>query len=191
MAFRHIMLDLETLDTASSAVVTSIGAVAFDPYTAGPAGFGATFYVELVNDMAAQQQRGRTISGDTVTWWMRQGQEALQLFSELPDPEVQRVKTVTALTMFADFVERNGGRDAEIWGNGADFDNVILGSLYEAFDIKRPWSYSRNRCYRTMRALRGAPKRTDRFGVHHNALDDATTQAVHLQKIMAAIGGSA
>jgi hypothetical protein len=191
VAFRHIMLDLETLDTASSAVVTSIGAVAFDPYTAGYAGFGAKFYVELVDDMAAQQQRGRTISGDTVRWWMWQGQAAQRLFSDLPDPEVQRVATVTALTMFSDFVERNGGRNAEIWGNGADFDNVILGSLYEAFDVKRPWSYSRNRCYRTMRSLHWAPTRTDRFGVHHNALDDAITQAEHLQKIMAAIGGKA
>lgn len=189
MALRHIMLDLETLDTAPSAVVTSIGAVAFDPYTTE---LGERFYVELVDDMTAQQRRGRTISGDTVAWWMRQEQAAKQLFAELPDPEVQRVKTVTALTMFSDFVERNGGQSAEIWGNGADFDNVVLGSLYESFGIKRPWSYSRNRCYRTMKNLGIGPRKpANRMGTHHNALDDAVTQAVHLQEIMAAIGGKA
>ncbi len=39
---KHIMLDLETLDTTSSAVVISIGAVAFDPETNA---LGDKFYV--------------------------------------------------------------------------------------------------------------------------------------------------
>lgn len=181
---KHIMLDLETLDTASSAVVISIGAVAFDPHTNA---LGDRFYLETVEDTAAQQARGRTISGSTVQWWMQQDVLAKRVFTT-PSPDgAVRVSTLEALSRFGIFVERNGGRDAEIWGNGADFDNMILGSLYESFDIKRPWSYGRNRCFRTMRTLHGAPKHVERFGVHHNALDDAITQARHLQEIFACL----
>ena len=69
----HIMVDIETLDTVQSAVVLSIGAVAFDPHTKE---LGEKFYVEFTTDLQAQQRLGRTISADTVTWWMQQGAAA-------------------------------------------------------------------------------------------------------------------
>ncbi len=182
---KHIMLDLETLDTTSSAVVISIGAVAFDPETDA---LGDKFYVEMTEDTAAQQARGRTISGDTVRWWMRQGQAAQQLFASPAPPGVTRVTTYEALSGFSLFVAANGDRDAELWGNGADFDNAVLGSLYDAFGIRKPWSYGRNRCYRTMKNIGVGPRKPQvREGVHHNALDDAITQAVHLQEIFACL----
>lgn len=185
----HIMLDLETLDTASSAVVISIGAVAFDPYTNA---LGDKFYVEMTEDIAAQQARGRTISGDTVRWWMQQDALAKRVFSVPPPDGVLRASTLEALSGFALFVAANGDRDAELWGNGVDFDNVILGSLYDAFGLRKPWSFGRNRCYRTMKNLGIGPRKpANHTGIPHNALDDAVTQAVHLQEIMAAIGGKA
>ena len=181
--FSHIMLDLETLDTCPSAVVTSIGAVAFDPYVSGPAGLGDKFYAELIDDLSTQQRAGRTISGDTVVWWMRQGQAAQQLFSPTVGTAADaRYQTVEALENFADFINANGARDVQLWGNGADFDNIILGSLYEDLGMKKPWSYSRNRCFRTMRNLPCAGH-FSRQGTHHNALDDAFTQVQHLQAI--------
>ena len=181
---KHIMLDLETLDTTSSAVVISIGAVAFDPHTNA---LGDRFYVEMTEDTAAQQARGRTISGDTVRWWMQQSEAARRVFSESIDG-VDRVSTIKALSLFDHFVAANGGRDVELWGNGADFDNIILGTLYDSFGLRKPWSYSRNRCYRTMKNLGIGPRRPlVREGTHHNALDDAITQAVHLQEIFACL----
>lgn len=181
----HIMLDLETLDTTSSAVVISIGAVAFDPYTTT---LGEKFYVELTDDIAAQQARGRTISGDTVRWWMQQDVLATQVFATPPMDGVQRVNTFEALSRFGLFVAANGARGVELWGNGVDFDNIILGSLYDAFGLCKPWSYSRNRCYRTIKNLGIGPRRPKvREGVHHNALDDAITQARHLQEIFACL----
>lgn len=181
----HIMLDLETLDTASSAVVISIGAVAFDPYTNA---LGDKFYVEMTEDIAGQQKKGRTISGDTVRWWMQQDVLAKRVFSVPPPDGVKRVNTFEALSRFDLFVERNGGKDVCVWGNGADFDNVILGSLYDSFGLRKPWSYSRNRCYRTMKNLGIGPRSPQiRVGVHHTALGDAITQAVHLQEIFACL----
>jgi hypothetical protein len=183
---KHIMLDLETMDTSSTAVVLSIGAVAFDPNSNT---LGDRFYLELVDDVPAQQARGRTISGDTVNWWMQQSDDARKLFARVaPGTETpQRVSTFEALSRFGLFVAANGDKDAEIWGNGADFDNIILGNLYEAFGLRKPWSYSRNRCYRTMKNIGVGPRRATRVGTHHNALDDAVTQASHLQEIIACL----
>lgn len=182
---KHIMLDLETLDTTSSAVVISIGAVAFDPETSA---LGDTFYVELTDDIAAQQARGRTISGDTVRWWMQQDAAAKRVFSATPAEDVERVTTQEALSRFNLFVADNSGREVQMWGNGADFDNVILGSLYDAFGANKPWSYGHNRCYRTMKNLGIGPRNPkSREGVHHNALSDAITQAIHLQEIFACL----
>ena len=66
-----------------------------------------------------------------------------------------------------------------------DFDNIILGSLYDAFGLRKPWSYSR---YRTVKNLGIGPRTPKvREGVHHNALDDAITQARHLQEIFACL----
>ena len=182
---KHIMLDLETLDTTSSAVVISIGAVAFDPETTA---LGDMFYVEFTTDLQAQQRLGRTISADTVTWWMQQGAAAKQIFAD-PAPEgVRRVSTAQGLAEFASFIARHGGKKVELWGNGADFDNVIIGSLFDTFGLVKPWSYGRNRCYRTMKNLGIGPRNPkSREGVHHNALDDAITQAVHLQEIFACL----
>ena len=178
----NIMLDLETLDTATTAVVVSIGAVAFNPRSKE---LGPTLYLELTNDLVAQQKRGCTISSDTVVWWMRQGAQARALFDE-GDPAISsKVSTREALELFSKFITDNGGHKAKVWGNGADFDNIILGNLYKAFGMPVPWSYSRNRCFRTMKAL-GSSKYT-RYGVHHNALDDAITQAKHLQEITACL----
>lgn len=180
---KQIMLDLETLDTSPSALVVSIGAVAFDPMN--PV-LGDEFYLEL-SDLRIQQVVGnRTISADTVSWWMQQDAMAKQVFAPCAPDHPVRARTVDALEKFALFIGDNGGSEALIWGNGADFDNIILGSLYESFGFKKPWSYSRNRCFRTLKSLAPFVK-VAREGTHHNALDDAITQVRHLHAIAATI----
>ena len=72
-----VMIDLETLDTSPTAVVLSLGAVAFDPYTHA---HGATFYVEFTNFLEQQTGVGRTISPSTMLWWMQQNATAREVF---------------------------------------------------------------------------------------------------------------
>ncbi len=188
MDFKHVMVDIETLDTKPTALVLSIGAVAFDPFTKE---LGETFYVEFTDDAKTQQELGRTVDADTVSWWMQQSEEARQTAMATParDPRpLHRITTFEGLDKFAEYLARNGGRDIELWGNGADFDNVVIGSLYDSFSVKKPWSYSRNRCYRTIKRLFGDKVPLVRHGTHHNGLDDAITQAKHLQEIFKCIG---
>lgn len=172
----HIMLDLETLGTGRNSVILSIGAIRFDPY-ADTALECEPFYVEFdKHGLALQQRMGLNIDARTVEWWMRQSVLARRVFEPaFPKDPVQ------ALQDFAEYVEQVP--KTKIWGNGADFDNVLLGDMYEAFSVVRPWSYSRNRCFRTLKGLPGAPKLLHRYGVQHNGRDDAITQAQHLQEI--------
>jgi exodeoxyribonuclease VIII len=183
----NIMVDLETLDTSHSAVVLSIGAVAFDPETGT---LGEQLYLEMTEDASFQQKvLGRTISADTVMWWMNQNLQAKQVFFDYTGAQDKnpRVRTYTALEKFSDFVVKHNA--PYIWGNGADFDNIILGNLYEAAKMTRPWSYSRNRCFRTLKNLGVGPRKYTRYGTHHNALDDAVTQAEHALLIFKAMRG--
>jgi 3' exoribonuclease, RNase T-like len=167
---KRIMVDLETLDTKPTTVILSIGAVQFDETQTG-----MTFYRTCQID--DQITAGRTISGSTIDWWMGQSRVAQEkLFS--PAAIASRMQLPNVLKDFGRFV-----KDAdEIWGNGSDFDNSILMDAYRTTMGFLPWSYSKNRCFRTMKKL--FPVVEPEFvGTPHQALDDAMHQARWLQEI--------
>src|SRR5690606_25083778 len=129
-----------------------------------------------------QLNAGRTVSAATIDWWMQQSDEARSVFNA---PAVSTpFEVVEGLERFTGFVDSCFGCDG-LWGNGSDFDNAMLASLYRTFGIKQPWSHKANRCYRTMVAAlsaqlpEGGPSLI-RQGTYHNALDDAKTQAAYL-----------
>lgn len=160
----HCMQDLETLDTSPASLIMSIGAVAFDNE-----GIKSEFYkVITITDDSLKKF---SISAATLNWWFKQKIEAIQEFSKsgtiLPD----------ALFEFSQFFNENSCK--EIWGNGSDFDNIILKNAYDTCGIQIPWRYSNHRCYRTVKAM--FPQYSVKYeGVAHNALDDARNQANHL-----------
>lgn len=172
-----IMLDLETLSTAEDAVILSIGAVKFIPDTDE---IVHEFYVELTEDIDVQLSNYRDINFDTICWWMQQDERARSLFDKTANAESQ-AKTAGALQSFAEFMCKD--KDVRVWGNSPSFDNAILGSLYKDMQMDIPWNQYNNRCFRTLR--RAFPDiELVREGTFHNALDDAITQAKHVQKIM-------
>lgn len=159
----HIMVDLETADNVATAAIVSIGAVIF----AGPRA-GETFYTAV--DLQSSLTAGLTMSVDTMQWWGNQSAEARAVFD---DP--MRVPLVEALAAFDEFVPEG----AKVWGNGASFDNAILAMAYRLCGLDLPWKFWDDRCYRTVAAH--LPRRVQQ-GTHHNALDDAISQADHLTK---------
>lgn len=159
----HIMLDLETFGTEAGSAIASIGAVRFDETE-----IGDSFYACV--DLTSCQTHGLRFDASTITWWMSQSDEARQALAVHP------VSLPTALESFAAWV----GKPDAVWGNGATFDNVIIAAAFRACGIKQPWRYSQDRCYRTLAGL--CPNTPiERSGTHHNAKDDAITQAKHLQ----------
>lgn len=179
--FDKIMLDLETLGTGSNAAIVAIGAVAMD--FSQKAVHTTRFYVVI--DEADARTNG-DVDESTVKWWSTQGVEARRIFD---DPDVARITSLQAIGMFADWVRMHGGngRKGEMWGNGADFDNVILMNLYRRLGFQQPWGLYNNRCYRTLKSLYPDFKAV-RTGTHHNAVDDAETQAKHLFEILTKLG---
>lgn len=174
---KQLMWDIESYGTRPSAVVLSIGATIFDPQGDG---IGATFYGVLEID--DQLRVGRTTDQSTIDWWAAQSEAARQVFSELTAPPTD------VLANLAEFITAH---DVEgVWGNGSDFDNVIIADLFRSYGIDPPWAFWKNRCLRTMKAL-SLPKtyvKPERISTHHNALDDAVHQVFVLQAIVRALG---
>jgi exodeoxyribonuclease VIII len=172
---KDVMLDLETLGTKPGCIVLSVGAVAF-----GPDRLGDEFYAVL--NVEQQEAEGLTRDPATCAWWEKQSKKARRIFSE---PQIDLGE---ALTDFSTFCARLGAPSKiRMWGNGSDFDNPILQAVYEAASRKQPWGTYRNRCYRTLKGL--APSvGLVRGGTHHNALDDAKTQAAHAVRILHDLG---
>lgn len=170
----HIMVDLETLSTAPNAAIISIGACKFNFKTGR---IGPTFYGVI--EINSTLNYGMHIDSDTVQWWARQSEEARKIFE---------TRGETVYGVLKDFKRFVGNANvANIWGNGAAFDNVILTQAYKAVGIERPWKYWGDRCYRTIKAMYPQIK-PERIGVAHNALDDARTQAKHLIEIYKKFG---
>lgn len=172
----HVMVDLETLGVVPGCMIVSIGAVVFDPI-AGELGEGFYRAIDL------KTRYGLHENPDTMAWWASpEREEARKVFT---DPAAQRLDY--ELEAFNRYLTNWGGKDTVVWGNGADFDNSILAAAYYATMIKPGWKPYNGRCYRTIKNL--APSIVmKRVGTHHNALDDAKSQATHLMEIAHIMG---
>jgi len=173
---KHLMIDLETMGTKSNAAIVSIGAVFFEEGK----GLGEEFYARI--NLQSAVDYGGIIDPSTIIWWLQQSEEARK---EIYSPE-ETYSIQGALELFSNYAGQYRESKLEcVWGNGADFDNIILGSAYERIGQKKPWSYAQNRCYRTLKDLFRGPIIWDkREGVHHNALDDAKYQAKHALRML-------
>lgn len=165
----EVMLDLETLGQGNTAVITAIGAVRFNRQTKLVDKHNG-FY-SLV-DAQSCVDHGLKMDVSTVLWWMKQSDAARAIYTnDKPKPALPDV-LVALIDWYA-------GHDMPTWGNGATFDNVILRNAFKVCNYETPWSYWNDRCYRTMKNEYPTVKMA-RSGTHHNAYDDAVSQATHL-----------
>lgn len=174
----HIMLDIESLGTGPDAVITAIGACKFDP-SEDEVSEHTTFYTRV-----NPNQQGRVIDASTVMWWLKQSDAARSMYAGIGKEPL----LPAALMSFGSWC--TSVRIDGMWGNGSDFDNAILGHAYKQRELPLPWSYGKNRCFRTVKNML-LPKEyvaPVREGTHHNALDDAIYQARCLQAICKATG---
>src|SRR5579859_6495721 len=179
---RNIMCDIETLDVKPTAVILSIGACAFDPDKGTIS--GDTFHRKLEID--PQIAAGRTISGSTIDWWMNQSDAARSaIFSQ--EAQAKRSNVRSSLAAFDAWF--GSSPKAPVWGNGADFDLVLLTNLYQGQGFRPPWYFSSHRCFRTLKNLFGDGLEPERQGTHHDALDDALHQARWANAIFAKLRG--
>lgn len=170
----NIMLDLETMGQSSNAAIIALGAVQFDITKQT---IGQRFY-RIIDLTSSVQSGGGVIDPSTIMWWMQQSDAARGVFSKAGEP---LPSVLIDLSSWIKSVSEE--KDVKIWGNGADFDNVILASAYRYCGLNLPWRFWNNRCYRTVKAMHPDIK-MQRIGTYHNAIDDAESQALHLIEIL-------
>lgn len=169
MSMNHVMTDVETMGKNPNAPIVAIGAVLFDP-VAGE--LGNQLYVKVNLEDAVRT--GGVMDASTVLWWLQQDDAArVELLRERGE------NLAPALWVFSEFLEPFAAVEPlHVWGNGATFDNVILSTAYERVSLRKPWGYTHDRCFRTLKNL--FPGLEPEFiGTPHHALHDALHQAKH------------
>ncbi len=164
---KHLMIDLETMSLRADAAIVQLAGVIFDPTTGE---LGAEF-----NEHVTLDEGSGHIDPSTVRWWLRQGDAARAALEE-----GQRASSSlgTVLEAFARWYRES--MPVAIWSHGATFDIPILAAACERFSVYVPWDFRSARDTRTLFDLVGKKleELAPREGTHHNALDDAKTQAL-------------
>ena len=166
MKKKNLMLDIETLNTTPDAVILAIGAVTFDKN-----GIGERFYVNI--SLRDNLTLERTISEGTFYWWCKQDREASKALT------IDVKDVVTAFELFTKFLEEHTDPDdIRVWGNGAQFDNVIVRHWLTQMNYpeQKMWKFWNDRCFRTYLVANPNIERL-KPDVAHNALSDAEAQA--------------
>ena len=165
---RHLMVDLETLATSPDAVILTIGAVTFDP--ASNKIFDKLYYRV---DVDSCDRLGMVVDDATIEWWSKQAANVqTEAFAE--DNRVPIEEVIEKFHKFA------WNCDA-FWSHGATFDLVILDCYYRKLNKVPPWNFWQIRDTRTLFDL-GYDPEMPKEGLH-NALEDASRQAIGVQTI--------
>jgi len=157
---KDLMLDIETLDTKPTAVITQVGACYFDRKTGE---IGKTFLRNLKVDEAIKW--GLTVSWQTIKWWFEQEER-----SWMENPMVF-TKALGELHPFAK-------KAKYVWSHST-FDIPILANAYNIIGSYLPFHYRMTRDIRTLTHLAGHQRNessADPKDKTHNALDDCIYQ---------------
>lgn len=166
----YAMIDLETLDTAASSVILSVGAVKFDPYSLTEPR-DKTLWKP---DLETQLENGRTTSEATIQWWGKQDRA-------IRDRAFTQEGRVDVITMLRELNQYLVGVE-EIWAQGPQFDITMLEHLYSQHDLHWNWDFWQIRDSRTLFSLRDTDPRKEIQVDTHDAAEDAYWQAVCVQR---------
>ncbi len=167
------VLDIETLDKTPSAVIFAIGCVIVD-----------VEQLEITNEFYTvinPNQKGRTTGNGTPEWWIKQSVEAPEAFEQLQQSYGSNKTLKAALYELGSFLREEFNEEpVNMFGNGPEFDNVILDDAFSWAGLKTPWSYWGNQSIRTsnlLAQLAGHKIEREFVGIKHHALDDAYHEA--------------
>lgn len=166
----HVMIDTETLDTTPTSVVLSVGVVLFTAEKVV-----REEYVEL--DAADQLRDGRTISADTLAWWLARVKAGHNMPLACCDHPYATAAWAAANKCLRDMY----GEDVLVWANSPSFDLAMLRNMWDKHGLRAPWVFYNERDYRTWRSMLPAAAAVPIENPDaHNALADAAAQAKHM-----------
>ena len=193
MTINTVIIDIETLDTASTAVILSIGAFAFDRFDLnetlknihnsifeGNEGNYHLYYVCNLNEQLVSSKR--TVSQSTLDWWRKQSYENNKhIFLNQNTQNLEK-----ALNALIDKMNewKKTGDNVRFYFRGTDFDPVILKNAFSEYELPIPWEYNNVRDVRTyIDALSGNDSgyldgyKLSFNYIKHNSLHDAMKDA--------------
>lgn len=165
------MIDLETLSTRPNAVILSLGAIRFNPFSSQ---ININDGIDIKVDVDSQIKLGRDVQEETLSWWTTQSSEVQDAAFGL-DNRIDLITFTKLLNKMMVGVEH-------VWCQGPVFDIVILENLYKQLEIPVPWNYWQIRDSRTLFGVFGDPRSKNRTEAH-NALMDCYYQAIGVQNI--------
>ena len=181
---KHIVLDLETLGVTPGCPILSIGAIGLNENYDVTAAFYGKASIKSNLDM------GFVIDADTLEWWLNQQENYPRSFTEAFHGTLDIQTLLTTYGMWESLLSESG---VYIWGNGCDFDNVILEAAYRQCKLgmkalRGNVTYVSNQSLRTIEVVAKVAKlqvrRATEFPMKHHALWDAAAEASYLQLVM-------
>ncbi len=149
-----VSIDIETLALGPRPVITQIAMLGYDLQEDD---FLPKQHVEYY-PIEPQQQiiPARRISASTLSWWMKQSDEAREKF-ELSTPTDFQDLVALARNLITVFnqLTQNGTANYEVVAKGPQFDIVAIETLLEELGLEVPWAYDKVRDLRTMLAMAG------------------------------------
>ena len=169
---KHVMADIETLGLGNNCMLWTIGGVRFDADN-------ILEKFEVAIDIVDAERYGLKIDAKTVLYWLDPKRDAARKMI-MDMPTVDLFAALDGFSMWVNEVPLD--ERGSLWGKGATFDNVRIKSAFEAVGLEYPFTYRQDECYRTM-ANRFPDVEYAQIGTAHYHLDDAASQATHLQAI--------
>lgn len=185
----HIMVDLETLDTKSTAHVLSAAVVPFDPFSGTPIMLTCTKYVWLSHCVMKQNEmcfgthdQGGTVSINTLGWWSKQN---TKYFTSLLSAYADKNDFKTFIKQFnAEIQNLREEPDIElnIWCTGT-FDLDILRNASERFGVEFAVPYYAQKDVRVCRVIAEQNGLIDDMPATHNAYEDCLRQIKYVSAV--------
>lgn len=129
------ILDIETLDTSPTSIITEIGIIIFDRAT-----HTVIDHLEIFPDFYEQLAAGRTFDADTLNFHRNNG--------TLPSAgHKEEIPCLHAIVKIQELI--NDHKPKHIWIQGTDFDRPIIEDLCKSLNQPLPWRFSKSRDART------------------------------------------
>lgn len=143
---RHVMVDIETLDTAESTIIPTVAAACFYFQEDGQLLYDGKVKTWIL-DVEDQDRMGRTVSINTIMWWMNLDYD---IRSTSFSKEHVRMPVEDFLVEFGSFVNT-----CPLWGNCCGFDCNKIRSLYETYtgDPQSGPKFWKDRSFRTIKDM--------------------------------------
>ena len=166
-----VSIDLETLDTAPTAIIAAIGISVMSEDGNFVDGFKTK--IDL-------NQPGRSVSSSTMCFWLNQDFAAQDLTFATTDDEASNLPTLTdALVQMSTFLRKYSQyAEYRVWGNPSTFDISKLEHALHCAGLEFPWEFYQIGDMKTLKLVSSDAWRSiDFVGVKHCCLDDAKHQA--------------